>query len=73
MLSVGNYQAVAAGARFSGGGADSRRFDALALGAQLLSDSRLVIKVQTFPLNRFEEAYRISQSGHVRGKLVLLP
>jgi NADPH:quinone reductase-like Zn-dependent oxidoreductase len=73
VLSIANFEAPAAGARVSGGGADSQPFVALALGAQLLSDSRLVIKVQTFPLDRFEEAYRISQSGHVRGKLVLLP
>jgi hypothetical protein len=26
-----------------------------------------VIKVQTFPFDRAAEAYRISQSGHVRG------
>jgi NADPH:quinone reductase-like Zn-dependent oxidoreductase len=73
VLSIANFGAAAAGARASGGGADSQPFVALALGAQLLSDSRLVLKVQTFPLDRFEEAYRISQSGHVRGKLVLLP
>ena len=73
VLSIANFEAPAAGARASGGGADSQPFVALALGAQLLSDSRLVLKVQTFPLDRFEEAYRISQSGHVRGKLVLLP
>jgi hypothetical protein len=32
-----------------------------------------VIKVQTFPFARAAEAYAISQSGHVRGKLVLVP
>jgi NADPH:quinone reductase-like Zn-dependent oxidoreductase len=73
VLSIANFEAAAAGARVSGGGADSQPVAALALGAQLLTDSRLVIKVQTFPLNRFAEAYRISEGGHVRGKLVLLP
>ena len=29
--------------------------------------------VQTFPFDRAAEAYRISQGGHVRGKLVLIP
>ena len=42
-------------------------------GAHLLEQSQLVIKVQTFPLDRVAEAHRISQSGHVRGKIVLLP
>ena len=32
-----------------------------------------MIKVQTFPLDRAAEAYRISEAGHVRGKLVLVP
>jgi hypothetical protein len=32
-----------------------------------------VIKVQTFPFDRAAEAYRVSQSSHVRGKLVLVP
>ena len=45
----------------------------LALVAELLAQNRLVIKVQTFPFDRAAEAYRISQSGHVRGKLVLVP
>ena len=35
--------------------------------------NKLVIKVQTFPFERAAEAYRISQGGHVRGKLVLVP
>jgi hypothetical protein len=29
--------------------------------------------VQTFPFRRAADAYRISQGGHVRGKLVLVP
>jgi hypothetical protein len=29
--------------------------------------------VQTFPFGRAAEAYRISQGGHARGKLVLIP
>jgi hypothetical protein len=32
-----------------------------------------VIKVQTFPFERAAEAYRISLTGHLRGKLVLIP
>ena len=40
---------------------------------KLLTENKLVIKVQTFPFDRAAEAYRISQAGHVRGKLVLVP
>src|SRR6266571_5236220 len=64
---------VKAGARVTGGGADSQPMQALAQVAELLAQNKLVIKVQTFPFDRAAEAYRISQSGHVRGKLVLVP
>jgi NADPH:quinone reductase-like Zn-dependent oxidoreductase len=73
VLSIANFAAGQAGARVSGGGADSRPFEALAEVADLLAQNTLVIKVQTFPFERGAEAYRISQSGHVRGKLVLVP
>ena len=73
VLTIANYSAGQAGARVSGGGAESRPMEALALTADLLADNKLVIKVQTFPFDRAAEAYRISQSGHVRGKLVLVP
>jgi hypothetical protein len=46
---------------------------ALAQVAGLLAQNELVIKVQAFPFGRAAEAYRISQGGHVRGKLVLIP
>jgi D-arabinose 1-dehydrogenase-like Zn-dependent alcohol dehydrogenase len=47
--------------------------EALALVADLLAQDELVIKVQTYPFEKATEAYRISQSGHVSGKLVLVP
>jgi NADPH:quinone reductase-like Zn-dependent oxidoreductase len=73
VLTIANYAAGQAGARVTGGGADSRPMEALAQVAELLAQNKLVIKVQTFPFDRAAEAYRISQSGHVRGKLVLVP
>ena len=73
VLSIANFAAGQAGARVTGGGADSRPMEALALVAELLAQNKLVLKVQTFPFDRAAEAYRISQSGHVRGKLVLIP
>jgi NADPH:quinone reductase-like Zn-dependent oxidoreductase len=73
VLSIANFAAGQAGARVTGGGADSRPMQALAEVAELLAQNKLVIKVQTFPFGRAAEAYRISEGGHVRGKLVLIP
>jgi NADPH:quinone reductase-like Zn-dependent oxidoreductase len=73
VVTIANFDAGRAGARVTGGGADSHPMEALALVAELLAQNKLVIKVQTFPFERAAEAYRISQGGHVRGKLVLVP
>ena len=73
MVSIAHFAAGQAGARVTGGGADSHPMQALAQVAELLAQNKLVIKVQTFPFDRAAEAYRISLSGHVRGKLVLVP
>ena len=73
VVSIANYGAAASGARVSGGGADSQPKKALAEAAELLEQSKLVIKIQTFPFDRAAEAHQISQDGHARGKLVLVP
>ena len=73
VVSIANFAASQAGARVTGGGADSRPMQALAEVAGLLEKNKLVIKIQTFPFDRAAEAYRVSQTGHVRGKLVLIP
>jgi NADPH:quinone reductase-like Zn-dependent oxidoreductase len=74
VVSIANYAgAGAAGARFSGGSEDSQPMKALANAAELLEQSKLVIKIQTFPFDRAVEAYQISLDGHPRAKLVLIP
>ncbi len=73
VVSIANFAAGQAGARVTGGGADSQPMPALAQVAELLTQNKLVIKVQTFPFDRAADAYRISQAGHLRGKLVLIP
>jgi NADPH:quinone reductase-like Zn-dependent oxidoreductase len=73
VVSIANFGAAQAGARVTGGSQDSRRAEALAEVAELVEQSKIVIKVQTFPFDRAQEAYRISSAGHVRGKLVLVP
>ncbi len=73
VVTIANFAAGEAGARVTGGGSDSQPMAALAQVAELLAQNQLVIKVQTFPFQRAADAYRISQGGHVRGKLVLIP
>jgi NADPH:quinone reductase-like Zn-dependent oxidoreductase len=73
VVSIANFGAAAAGARVTGGSADSQPVKALAEAAELLEQSKLVIKFQTFPFDRAAEAYQIIQMGHGRGKLVLIP
>jgi NADPH:quinone reductase-like Zn-dependent oxidoreductase len=73
LVSIANFAAAKAGARVTGGRADSQPMKALAEAAELLEQSRLVIKFQTFPFDRAAEAHQISQDGHARGKLVLVP
>jgi len=73
VVSIANFGAAAAGARVTGGGADSQPMKALAEAAELLEQSKLVIKIQTFPFERAAEAHQIIQDSHARGKLVLVP
>ena len=74
VVTIANFAAAgAAGARVTGGSAESQPMKALAEAAELLEQSKLVIKFQTFPFDRAAEAYQIVQGGHGRGKLVLIP
>ena len=73
VVSIANFSAAAAGARVTGGAGDSQPMKALAEAADLLEQSKLVIKIQTFPFDRAAEAYQTSLDGHARAKLVLIP
>jgi NADPH:quinone reductase-like Zn-dependent oxidoreductase len=60
------------GVRFSRGDA-GRAVHALADIGELIESGRFSLPVaQTFPLAEIAEAHRVSEGGHVRGKLVLL-
>ena len=72
VVSIANFGAAEAGARVTTGG-EGDKVAALAEAARLLENSQLVLKVQTFPLDRAAEGYRTILSGHTRGKIVLLP
>ena len=60
------------GVTFSSGD-DGRALHALAETGELIESGRFSLPVaQTFPLAEIAEAHRVSESGHARGKLVLL-
>ena len=60
------------GVRFSSGDA-GRAVHALGEIGELIESGRFSLPVaQTFPLAEVAEAHRVSEQGHVRGKLVLL-
>jgi NADPH:quinone reductase-like Zn-dependent oxidoreductase len=60
------------GVKFSSGDA-GRALYALAKVGELIESGRLSLPVaQIFPLAEIAQAHRVSENGHVRGKLVLL-
>ena len=72
VVTIANFGAGESGARVTGGG-EIDKPAALAVGARMLEQSQLVIKIQTYPLDRAAEGYQQVLSGHTRGKVVLLP
>lgn len=72
VVTIARYELGDSGVQLTTGRSKSAA-QALAVTADLLEQSKLVINIQTFPFARAAEAHEISQSGHVRGKLVLVP
>jgi NADPH:quinone reductase-like Zn-dependent oxidoreductase len=74
VVTIADYAgAEQTGVTFSGGTGTERAWHALADVAQLVEEGRFRLPVaQTFPLADIAEAHRISESGHPRGKLVLI-
>ena len=72
VLTIANFAAGEPGVQLTTGRSPHAK-QALAETAELLEQNKLVIKFQTFPLDRAAEAHAISQHGHLRGKLVLVP
>jgi NADPH:quinone reductase-like Zn-dependent oxidoreductase len=61
------------GVRFSRGDDAGRAIHALTEIGELIESGRFALPVaQTFPLAQIAEAHRVSENGHMRGKLVLL-
>lgn len=75
VVTIADYQgAQEHGVRFtSGGGGEARAWHALSEAADLYERGLFSMPVErTFPLEQAAEAHRISEEGHVRGKLVLV-
>jgi NADPH:quinone reductase-like Zn-dependent oxidoreductase len=71
VVSIADYRAPQYGARVSTSD-DPRAAYALAAAAELHSAGKFVVPVAgAFPLAEAAEAHRLSEEGHVRGKLVL--
>ena len=74
VVTIADYAgAQQTGVTFSGGMGTSRAVHALSEIGELIDSGRFTLPVaQTFPLDQISEAHRLSETGHVRGKLVVL-
>jgi NADPH:quinone reductase-like Zn-dependent oxidoreductase len=73
VATIADFGAAALGAKVSGG-AGGRAPGALDEAARLVDSGQLHVPVQqTFTFAEAPEAHRLSEGGHVRGKLVLVP
>lgn len=74
VVTIADYQgAQETGATFSGGMGEERAVHALGEIGQLIDSGRFSLPVaQTFRLDQIARAHELSETGHVRGKLVVL-
>jgi NADPH:quinone reductase-like Zn-dependent oxidoreductase len=74
VVTIADYQgARETGVAMTGGAESKRAWYALQEVGGLIESGQFWLPVaRTFPLERIAEAHRLSESGHVRGKLVLL-
>jgi NADPH:quinone reductase-like Zn-dependent oxidoreductase len=73
VVTIADFTASEYGVRVSTGG-DSRSWEALAEAAGLHEQGRFVLPVErSFAFSKAADAHRVSEEGHVRGKLVLVP
>lgn len=69
VVTIADGNAADHGVRFSGGGADSA---ALAEVLPLMERGELRMPIErTFPLERTADAHRLSEAGHLLGKIVI--
>jgi NADPH:quinone reductase-like Zn-dependent oxidoreductase len=73
VVTIASYDAADYGVHLTTGG-DSRAWGALAHAAELFERGEFRLPVeQTFRFDDAAAAHRLSETGHVRGKLVLVP
>jgi NADPH:quinone reductase-like Zn-dependent oxidoreductase len=73
VISIADFSAPQHGVRVTTGGED-RALHALPEAARLHEEGRFSLPVErTFPFSQAADAHRLSEEGHVRGKLVLVP
>ncbi len=74
VITIADYQgAQETGVRFSGGMGAERAVHALHEIGDLIAAGRFTLPVaETFPLERIGEAQALSETGRVRGKIVLV-
>jgi NADPH:quinone reductase-like Zn-dependent oxidoreductase len=74
VVTIADYQgSQETGVAMTGGPDSKRAWYALNEAAALIEAGRFSLPVaQTFPLEQIADAHRLSEGGHVRGKLVLL-
>ena len=73
VITIADYSAPRYGVRVTGA-SDGRAVHALAEAAQLFVERKFSLPVAgVFPFAEAAEAHRLSEAGHVRGKLILTP
>jgi len=73
VITIADYSAPQYGVRVTGA-SDGRAVHALAEAAQLFVEGKFSLPVAgVFPFAEAAEAHRLSEAGHVRGKLILTP
>jgi NADPH:quinone reductase-like Zn-dependent oxidoreductase len=74
VVTIADFSAPKLGVRVSSGGGTERAYYALADAARYAQEGRFSLPVErTFSFAEAPEAHRVSEAGHVRGKLVLMP
>jgi len=71
IVTLADFRADQLGVTFSKGGPRERSADRLAALAQDAATGKVVTTVTAYPLAQAATAQQVSDSGHVRGKLVL--
>jgi NADPH:quinone reductase-like Zn-dependent oxidoreductase len=70
VVSIGDAKARDLGIFFTTG-EEGRAFHALTEAAALHTAGRFSLPVRTWPMRELAQAHRVSEAGHVRGKLVV--